>query len=312
MRLIADAHCDTASEALDRNESLYRNSGHIDIERMKLNENHLQFFAAYIDQEKYKDYPIHRLFSILDYIYMQMEEHGSFSICRNYDEIMQAFENNKIASIISIENGSVLQGQLSALRMFYKLGVRSICLTWNYANEIADGVKDARLDRGLTSFGREVVLEMNRLGMLVDVSHLSEKSFWDVMETAKAPLMASHSNSKAYCSHPRNLNNDQLNAIKLNSGFVGINLYPVFLNDSGKASLDDIVRHIEHIVSIVGEDHIGLGTDFDGIESLPEGIGGLQDINRIFERLLALNYSNSFVEKFAGDNLVHIIKQNIG
>lgn len=310
MKFIADAHCDTVSEALDGNESLYKNTLHIDLEHMKRYGGYLQFFAAFVDPDKYKGSEMLRVVKILDFLYRQEELYGEyFAVCRNYDEIRLALENNKSASIISIENGSALHGEISALRMFYRLGVRSICLTWNHANEIADGVKDSSLGRGLTPFGREVVGEMNRLGMLVDVSHLSEKSFWDVIETAKAPLLASHSNAMAICKHPRNLTDEQIKAIKSNSGYIGINFYPRFLNESGSATIDDIVRHIEHIASIAGEEHIGLGADFDGVECLPQGISGLQDIDKLFDRLAALNYRQDFLDKLAGGNLLRIIKQ---
>lgn len=310
--IIVDAHCDSVTESMDKKENLYKNSLHIDLQRLSQNNNHIQFFAAFVDPVEYKGSEMLRLIRTLDFLQQQVEEYGDIiAICRNSAEILKALDNGKTAAIISVENGGALQGDLSALRMFYRLGVRSICLTWNYKNEIADGIKDSTNGAGLTGFGKDLVAEMNRLGMLVDVSHLSEKSFWGVMETTKAPIIASHSNAKAICRHQRNLDDEQLMAIKSNNGIAGINLYPYFLNDEGVASIDDIIMHIEHIAAISGEDHIGLGADFDGVECLPHGITGIQDIGKIFDRLLSLNYSQAFVEKFAGGNFMRVINQVI-
>ena len=308
--IIVDAHCDSITKAMDKNENLFSNRLHVDLERLRRYMNHVQFFAAFVDPVEYKGIEMLRLIRILDFFQQQVEQFSDYiTICRSSQEIQETLSNGRSAAIISIENGGVLQGDLSALRMFYRLGVRSICLTWNFTNEIADGVKDSEHGVGLTAFGKEVVSVMNSLGMLVDVSHLSEKSFWEVIATTKAPIIASHSNSKAICRHPRNLDDEQLMAIKSNNGVAGINLYPLFLNDAGSAAIDDIIRHIEHIAAVTGEDHIGLGADFDGVECLPEGIEGVQDIEKIIERLLALNYSQSFIDKFAGGNFLRVIGQ---
>jgi membrane dipeptidase len=308
--IIVDAHCDTASEVLDKGCSLYSNGYHADLKRMLGAGGWVQFFAAFVDPDNYRYRTMQRAVSIIDCIRLQAEANsGAMSICLNHDDIINTVKDNKVAAIISIEGGEALQGELAALRMFHRLGVRSVCLTWNYRNEIGDGVTDTDSGGGLTPFGREVVSEMNRLGMLVDVSHLSEKGFWDVLEFSKAPIIASHSNARALCSHPRNLTDEQIAAITKNGGVIGINLYPCFLKDDGKAGIDDIAAHIEHIVSIAGEDHVGLGCDFDGIECTPDGIAGVQDIGKLFERLLSINYKERFIEKFAGENFLKIIKK---
>ena len=145
--------------------------------------------------------------------------------------------------------------------------------------------------------------------MLVDVSHLSEQSFWDVSDLCKGPFIASHSNSKAICSHRRNLTDDQILAINKSGGTIGINLCPDFLANSGKANISDIIRHIEYIASLAGIDCIALGSDFDGIHDLPEGIKGVQDIRKIFEALLRLNYTEETLAKIAGENIIRIVKE---
>ena len=181
-------------------------------------------------------------------------------------------------------------------------------LTWNFRNLLADGAEEEH-GAGLTDFGKQVVAEMNRLGMIVDVSHLCEASFQDVISLTSKPVIASHSNARAICDHVRNLNDYQLKAIAANGGVVGVNFYPKFLNNTDKASLDDVVRHIEHICSVTGENHIGIGADYDGIDFTPEGLEGAQCIPALFERLEQLNYSTGLLEKIAGLNFMRVIKQ---
>lgn len=308
--IILDAHCDTITKIMDLNENILKNNYHLDIERMKKYNSFIQFFAAFIDPERSMSYPMRRALKIIDKFYEQM---GLFknevTHCCNYEEIIRTLDNKKIAAFLTIEGGDCLEGELSALRMFYRLGVRSIVLTWNHRNEIADGVAESITGGGLTTFGREVVKEMNNLGMLVDISHISERGFWDVIELSNSPIIASHSNAKELCRHRRNLTNQQIMAIKNNNGVIGINLYPSFLSDSGNACLKDVIAHIEHIVGLAGEENIGLGADFDGIETTPEDISGVQDIEVIFNELLKLNYSQSFIGKFAGQNFLRVIKK---
>lgn len=310
--MIFDAHCDTASEILDLKTGMRKNACHGDLERIHAAGSWVQVFAAFVDAAVYRNCEMRRAIQIIDNIYRQAEENSDLmTVCTSLDGINRALSENKLAALISIEGGEALQGDLAALRMFYKLGVRSICLTWNYRNELADGVREEASAGGLSAFGRSVVEEMNRLGMLVDVSHISEKGFWDVLEYSKSPAIASHSNSKAICNHPRNLTNEQLKAIKANGGVAGINLYPHFLNNSSAASIDDIIRHIEHIAAITGEDHIGLGCDFDGIECTPQDVRGVQDMHCIFDRLLTLNYKKEFIDKFAFKNFMRVTKEVI-
>jgi len=307
--IIVDAHCDTITKIMESGENLYRNKCQVDIERMQNAGNYVQFFAAFISPEYYHNSPKKRAVRIIDMLCRQIDMYkDNIMLCYNYNDVERALSNSRVAAIISIEGGEALQGDISILREFFGMGVRSICLTWNHRNEIADGVVESNAGGGLTAFGREVIKEMNTLGMLVDLSHISEKSFWDVMECTEKPVIASHSNAKRICPHKRNLTDEQIIAIKNNGGVIGINLYPHFLNSSGIASLKDIIMHIEHIASLAGEDHIGLGADFDGIDSTPEGIGGVEDIYKIFDELQKLNYSQGFIDKFASGNFLRMLK----
>lgn len=308
--LYIDAHCDTITKIMETGEPLRKNKCHIDIERV-LNRggNSVQFFAAFIDPSYGQAYAMKRAIQIIDRFYKEIDDNKDvMMICRNYDEIDKAHSERKITAILSIEGGDALQGDLSALRMFYKLGVRSICLTWNHRNEIADGVADEASGGGLTPFGREVIKEMNRLGMLIDLSHIAERGFWEVIEMTQQPLIVSHSNAKAVCSHRRNLTDKQIEAVKNNGGVIGINLYPHFLNSSESASLTDVIKHIEHIAGLTGDGHIGIGADFDGIECTPVDIKGIEDMEKIFNELLRLNYSENTIKKIAGENFMRVIE----
>ncbi len=307
--LIVDAHCDTITSIMDRGELLRENKGHIDLNRLMKYDGFVQFFAAFISPTDAKTGALCRTIDIIDRLYREVEDNkNDIMLCRNYNDIMTATKNKKVAAVLTIEGGDALEGSLSALRMLYELGVRAITLTWNHRNQIADGVADAITGGGLTPFGREVVTEMNRLGMLVDVSHLSEAGFWDVIKATKSPIIASHSNAKRICDHRRNLTDEQLLALKQNGGVTGINLCPAFIHNEGKATLKNVLDHIEHIVALTGEDTLGLGADYDGIDSTPEGLEGVQCIDELLNQLLKLNYSEGLVNKIAGGNFMRVIK----
>ncbi|MCR4434386.1 MAG: dipeptidase [Clostridiales bacterium] len=308
--IYVDAHCDTLTKIMELNTNLYENNCHVDLKRLKKYGSHVQFFAAFIEPVYCHAYAMKRAIQIIDRLYEEIKAYGEdISLCTSYEEIVSTASSHKVAALLSIEGGEALQGDLSALRMFYKLGVRSICLTWNHRNEIADGVSDSESGGGLTPFGREVVKNMNSLGMLVDVSHISERGFWDVLDISRAPVIASHSNARKLCSHKRNLTDEQILALSKNRGVMGINLYPFFLNDRGAASISEIIDHIEHIVGLAGIDCIGIGADFDGVECTPEGIGGVQDMEKVFNELLKRNYSEDWIEKIAGGNFLRVIKE---
>lgn len=307
--LIIDAHCDSALTVYKSNGDLYENEFQLDIKRICGQGERVQFFAAFANPRKYMNNVLTKVLSIIDVVNEACEKHSDkIVLCRDSSDIENAAANGKAAALLSIEGGECLNGELSILRQLYRLGVRSMLLAWNYRNLLADGAEEQN-GAGLSDFGKQVVAEMERLGMIVDVSHLCEASFDDVLSIARKPVIASHSNSKAICDNPRNLSDDQLLKIKKNGGVVGINFYPYFLNNTENADMDDVVRHIENICSITGEDHIGIGADYDGIECTPKGLEGAQCIPSLFDRLLQLNHSSTFVEKLAGLNFMRVIKQ---
>ncbi|HML46117.1 MAG TPA: dipeptidase [Clostridia bacterium] len=219
---------------------------------------------------------------------------------RHVREVRDAKEGESCV-LLSVEGGEALGGSMDALRAFYEAGVRMIALTWNYVNDLAYP-HAVEPEHPLKPFGWEVVREMNRLGMAVDVSHLGTGGFWDLMEKAQAAPMASHSCCRALHDHSRNLNDDQIRALIERGGWIGMNFYPVFLT-GGKAAVNDVVRHIDHIVELGGARNVGFGSDFDGIEVTPEG---LEHPGRFPALLDALRkrYDEATVANIAGGNFL--------
>lgn len=303
--IITDTHCDTLCKILDGGKDLKWNELDVNIDKMKVYSQYTQVFACFIDPI-YKSNAKNRCLKLIDMFYKQAEK---FNIvpCVGINDILYARNRGEVAGLLSIEGGECIES-LSDLRIYSRLGVKIAALTWNYQNHIAGGVLGDS-SAGLTVFGREVVKEMNRINMAVDVSHLNEKSFWDVIELSEKPVIASHSDSKSICSHPRNLTDRQFKSICKSGGYVGINFYPVFLNDSMEAGINDIVKHIEHFMKLGGEEHIGIGADFDGVDYLPDGINGPAEIYRIFDRLIQLGYNEDLVKKLSYSNFDRFISE---
>ena len=232
-----------------------------------------------------------------------------FEVLKNtdVDEVLK----HQASTLLAIEEGGAIDGSLEALRMLYELGVRAITLTWSNRNDIADGINEEVTGGGLTVFGRSVVAEMNRLGMLVDVSHISTKSFWDVMQVTTKPIIATHSNAKTLCSHPRNLNDEQIKAIADNDGMIGITFAGQFLEeDYNNACIESVYRHIDYMLNLVGnDDHIGFGSDFDGISHPPYNIKGVQDYVPLVEYLSKKNYSEETIKKITHQNVLELLKK---
>ena len=228
--------------------------GHVDIPRLQKGGVNLQFFAAYIEPQFKPDRSLKRALQIFDVFYRELAENrDTLSLVLSSADLESARRENKIGALLSIEGGEALEGDLGVLRMLHKLGVRAIGLTWNERNQIAEGVGECRSGGGLTDFGVSAVQEMNRLGIIVDVSHLSEPGFWDVIKVSDKPIIASHSNAKAVCNHVRNLNDDQIKALAKNGGVMGLNMCDEFLHSEGVAVIDHVVDHIEHVFSLVGD-----------------------------------------------------------
>lgn len=314
--IIFDGHCDTVLDIFNKKRSLGEKSdyGHLDIPRMKKGGVNVQFFAAFIEEIYKPNASLKRTLQLIDCIYQQIEKNKEeISIATDYEQIKNTIEADKIAAILSIEGGEALEGDLAVLRMLYRLGVRLLTLTWNQRNQIADGVGESQTGSGLTEFGFKVIDEMNKLGMLIDVSHLSETCFWEVIKRSKSPIVASHSNCYNLCPHLRNLKDEQIKAIAEKGGIIGITFVPDFLtNEKRETTIKDVTEHIDYLVKRVGVDYVGLGSDFDGTKVLPLGLEGVDKITNITKELLKQGYKVEDIKKILGENWLRVFTEVIG
>ncbi len=334
-----DMHCDTLSEITkqkkaDENiqESLRKNHLSVDIERLKRAEAAAQFFACYVNAADYKrdrwDSAYHDVLGMIGQAHDEAAAGRDFLIAEkaaDIDTSEQAGEvPEMVAGVLTVEEGGVLNGHLSRLEVLYDRGVRLITLTWNYENCIGSpNSRDSSImQRGLTDFGFLVVERMNELGMMIDVSHLSDGGFWDCIRYSRAPVTASHSNVRSLCRHPRNLSDDMLHALGDRGGVAGINFYSEFLRErraapadktdaTARASVEHIADHAAWMIKKAGEDAVALGTDFDGFgpDSLPEGIRGVEDMGLIWEAMRKKGITPRQIEKIAYGNVQRIIEE---
>ncbi|MFZ5642365.1 MAG: dipeptidase [Bacillota bacterium] len=307
---VVDAHCDSLTAALEQGRRLGQISdkGHVDFPRLRRGGVNVQFFAAFISPS-FRDNPLARAMEIFDAFHEEVNANSDMVeavFC--YGDIESIICRKKLAALLSVEGGEALAGRIEVLRMFYRIGVRCITLTWNGRNELADGVSETGTGGGLTKFGESVVREMNRMGMLVDVSHLSERGFWDVLKLSQKPVIASHSNCRTLCDHPRNLTDDQIKALASAGGVAGLCFYPNFI-DSGSANIERVLDHAEHMAGVAGVDCIGLGSDFDGIDSTIPELGDVTCLPSLTEGLLRRGFSGEDVKKIIGGNLLRVMKQ---
>jgi membrane dipeptidase len=230
---------------------------------------------------------------------------GDVVIARTADDIREAKAAGRLAAILVVENSDVLERSLNVLHILHKVGVRSMGLTHNIRSWVADGNAEARSRGGLTEFGAMVVQEMNRLGMLVDVSHIGEAGFWDVMELATRPVIASHSCCKALCDHPRNLTDEQLRAIAENGGSAGVTFVPQFIH-ADEPTFERLMDHIDHAVQVAGPRHVGIGSDFDGGGTL---VKDATEFSRITETLADRGYDEEAVRGILGENHLRVLAE---
>jgi len=314
MKLI-DLHCDTILKFMESTEptGLWENKFSVDIQKLVRGNVAAQFFALYVDLAK-TDTPMETCLAMLDRFHQEIDqnrEHIRLATCSG--DLSDNVAAGKISAFLTIEEGAALQGKLANLRNFYRLGVRLITLSWNYPNEIGfpNAIEEFR-DKGLTEFGCEVVSEMNRLGMLIDVSHLSDGGFYDVARLSQQPFVASHSNARAVTGHSRNLTDDMIRMLAGKGGVTGINFAQNFLGDDPELShIDDMVRHIMHIRKIGGIDVVAVGTDFDGIEPRQE-IADSGEIGKLATALTVAGFTETELEKIYYQNALRVIQDVLG
>ncbi|MFB9329777.1 dipeptidase [Paenibacillus aurantiacus] len=306
-----DFHCDVLWKLLD-DETLsfeHDTSGKLDVTLPRLREAGagLQTFAIFISSTMPKT--MEPILKSIDLFYAKVVAAPNMMLIQTKQDLEKAEQSGRIGALLSLEGADGLQGDMAMLRMLYRLGVRACGLTWNNANWGADGATESR-GGGLTRKGMEFVRECNRLGILLDVSHLSEKSFWDMADATAEPLIASHSNAKALCDHPRNLTDEQIRALIAMDGRIGITYVPQFIVQDGKATVDDCVRHIEHMCELGGESHIMLGSDFDGIDTHVTGLAHPGELYRFREALHKL-YRDDTVAGFLKDNAFRLLQRHL-
>lgn len=311
---ICDCHCDTLTELYNKNASLYENEQHFDIKRQIALGGGLQFCAIYVPTEVFRyQGGLRYTLCLLDKYNQEIKklhENGIDVLQVRTAEDAGNVLKHKAATLLAIEEGGAIDGSLEALRCLYELGVRAMTLTWSNRNDIADGINEEATGSGLTLFGKQVVAEMNRLGMLVDVSHISTAGFWSVIETSTKPVIATHSNAKSLCAHPRNLNDEQIKALAQNGGLAGITFAGQFLEEDWRnACIESVYKHIDYILNLIGnDDHIGFGSDFDGISHPPYNIQGVQDYKPLIE-YLSKYYSDETINKITHQNVINLLQK---
>ncbi len=352
--IYADMHCDTVSELYRKRqagsgEGLYENTGHVDLVRMKKGGAMLQNFALYVNMGKTKD-PLGEALRMADLYYGELKENEEWiAPVYSFIDILKNRREGKISALLTVEEGGVCRGELPFLRILYRLGVRMMTLTWNYANELGFPAADAggrRLSlwiwnenrmagstgayagkegnqwdgtdvrQGLTEKGKEMVREMEKLGMIIDVSHLSDAGFYDVLEITEKPFVASHSNARAVCPHARNLTDDMIRKLAERGGVMGLNFYPDFLTEvSGgmpnPGTIAAVTEHARHIIRVGGIDCLGLGSDFDGID----GHAQLPDCSHmplLADALGKCGLSEDAVEKIFYRNVLRVYGEVLG
>jgi membrane dipeptidase len=350
--IVVDSHNDILSIMFDENYDLGQSSVgkyHTDLARMKAGGLTAEFFSVYVDRSYARGGgAARRAMDLIDMVYRAAEKYPN-DLVMSYTtaDIRRAKKQKKIAALMGIEGGHAIENSLFALRDFYRLGVRYMTLTHNNTNDWADACCDASRHNGLSDFGREVVREMNRIGMLIDISHVSDKTMSDVLDISTAPVIASHSSARALAARPRNIPDDLLRRIAKNGGVVMINFYPVFidqkaieasearnvrlkpqrdalgerykndpkrleeeltkLNDANPlppTPLSVLVDHFDHVAKVAGIDHVGIGSDFDGVPYLPEGMKDIAQLPNLTYELLRRGYSERDVRKVLGENFL--------
>ncbi len=310
-----DFHCDTASAMLEQKQPLRKNSLKIDIEKLQEGEALAQFFAMYIDKEKHKSSYAYCLKILQNFKQELALNSENISLCRTHSDLIEAQKQGKIGAFLTIEEGDALEGELEKLSYFKQEGISAITLTWNYENALGYPNFDWKYqDRGLKPKGFEVVEAMNELRMLIDVSHLSDAGFEDVIAHSTKPIIATHSNARAITNHTRNLTDKQLKKLADNGGVAGLAFSVNFLvekeliDTSRLAKVEDMVRHIKHIRNIAGVEVLALGSDYDGILN-PVEMEDISQISKLSDGLLKNGFSYDEVEKMFFRNALRIIEE---
>ena len=304
--VIVDSHNDTiiAHKRLGISLKMRTDKTQVDLPRLREAGVNVSFFAVDVT------------LAIKNYLTYALDAFGFFEkdlesskdevlIIGTEKDLFETLRKGNLAVILAIENSDAVEGSLNILRMLFKLGVRSIGLTHNPRSLAADGVGESRTGGGLTNFGVQLIEEMNNLGILVDLAHISEKGFWDALEVSRKPVIVSHGNCKALCDHRRNLTDEQIRGLASKRGVIGVTFVPAFV-DEKKPSISRLIDHIDHIVDIAGVDYVGIGSDFDGGGTLLKDV---TELPKITENLLERGYAEKEVKKILGGNFLRVLSE---
>src|ERR1700733_419429 len=364
--IVVDTHADTPQRFLDEGFDIGstdpNDAGHISLDKARAGNLGAEFFSIWVEPKTNQGHYAQHTLDLIDSVYQQAARHPDrMMMAFSVEDIERAHKQKKLAALMGIEGGHSIENDIHLLRDYYRLGVRYMTLSWSNTNEWADSsgdIDDPKVQHhnGLTDFGKQVVLEMNRLGMMVDISHVADKTFWDAIATTKAPVIASHSSARALVNAPRNMTDDMLRAVAKNGGVVQVNFFSGFLDEDYRKAVEAqakdqavaiqkyidslkaqgkpvsyvevdrmerawmakiprppfkvLIDHIDHIAKIAGVDHVGLGSDFDGVSgATPRGMDSAADLPKITQALLDRGYSADDIKKILGGNLLRVFRQ---
>ena len=317
---IADLHCDTILNIVrDNGCNLRKSDSHIDCVKLRQGGYLLQNFAMFTDYGKGES-TFDFVLSMIEKYYEELKKNSDYiRPALSYEEIINNKNSGLVSAILTIEEGAVCEGDVNKLKFLYDKGVRMMTFTWNYSNCLGAPNSDeneksiVNTKKGLTEKGFEILYEMEKLGIIPDVSHLSDKGFYDVASSSKRPFVASHSNARSICNHPRNLTDDMIKIIGEKQGLIGLNYCNSFLSDkykSGKGiDIEAFIPHIKHILNIGGEDCLALGTDFDGIDNPPKQINDASKQQNLIKLLEENGFSRTVIEKICYKNVLRLYSE---
>jgi len=309
--LTLDTHCDTPM-FFPQNVDFGKRDSKLLVDLHKMTEGHQDatIMVAYLPQTMpLAEHPKQYTDDIFDKIEAIVGKHSQYvGIARTPDDLWMNKHQGKKSIMLGIENGHAIEGSLDNLRHFAQRGIVYMTLCHNGDNDICDSARGEHAHNGVSAFGREVISEMNRLGIMVDLSHAGEKSFYDALELSRTPIVCSHSSCRALCDHPRNLTDDQMRALAQKGGVMQVTLYHGFLAKDGEATLEDAMRHIDHAINVMGIDHVGLGTDFDGDGGIC-GLASSAELLNYTRELLKKKYSEADIQKLWGGNFLRVMKE---
>lgn len=301
-----DLHCDTLYEIATKNKDIYKNDLDVSIEKSSKYNPYIGCFAVWIPDEL-RGKKAFEFFKHCTNLLNDFESKNNFVVCKTLNDLEKIANLNNSGIILTVEGSAVLSGDISNVRVLSEFGVKIMTITWNGSCEAGDGI-EVNNSKGLTEFGKNLLKEMEKYSIIIDVSHASEKLFYDVCSIATKPFIATHSNSSSICNHKRNISDNQFNFIRDTGGLVGLTLCEDFLSSSKKSGFDSFLKHMEYFLSLHGENTISIGSDFDGANT-PEDLCGLESIKDLYEFLLMKNYSESLLDKIFFSNAYNFVSK---